>query len=166
MFEHEGKRIYIAGHRGLVGGAILRRSQVQGAGVATRKHDALNLTDQVAVRAFMAAERTEVVIMAAAKFGGILVNDTYPADFIYENLMIECNLIHQAFAAGVRRLLQFGSSCIHPRAVTQPMREDALHFVLHKMQPAGPGWSGRGGFSAQGSKSGLASAQRGAPHGV
>jgi GDP-L-fucose synthase len=90
------------------------------------RHGALDLTDQAAVRAFMQAERPDVVILAAAKVGGILANNTYPADFIYENLMIECNVIHQAFAAGVRRLLQLGSSCIYPRAVAQPMREDAL----------------------------------------
>jgi GDP-L-fucose synthase len=123
-------RIYIAGHRGMVGSAILRRLQArQGAGAAeviTRTHAELDLTDQAAVRAFMQAERPDVVILAAAKVGGIHANNTYPADFIYENLMIECNVIHQAFAAGVRRLLQLGSSCIYPRAVAQPMREDAL----------------------------------------
>ncbi len=119
-------RIYIAGHRGMVGGAILRRLQARGAGVITRTHAELDLTDQAAVRAFLQAEQPDVVILAAAKVGGIHANNTYPADFIYENLMIECNVIHQAFAAGVRRLLQLGSSCIYPRAVPQPMREDAL----------------------------------------
>ena len=124
-------RIYIAGHRGMVGGAILRRLQARkDAGEAidllTRTHAELDLTDQAAVRDFMQTERLDVVILAAAKVGGIHANNTYPADFIYENLMIECNVIHQAFAAGVRRLLQLGSSCIYPRAVPQPMREDAL----------------------------------------
>jgi nucleoside-diphosphate-sugar epimerase len=124
-------KIYIAGHRGMVGGAILRRLQVRkDAGedltLITRTHAELDLTDQAAVRGFMQSERPDVVILAAAKVGGIHANNTYPADFIYENLMIECNVIHQAFAAGVRRLLQLGSSCIYPKAVPQPMREDAL----------------------------------------
>ena len=119
-------RIYVAGHRGMVGGAILRRLQAQGADTITRTHADLDLTDQRAVRDFMQAERPDVVILAAARVGGIHANNTYPADFIYDNLMIQSNVIHQAFAAGVTRLLQLGSSCIYPRAVPQPMREDAL----------------------------------------
>lgn len=115
----------------MVGGAILRRLEARkSAGdtleFVTRTHAELDLTNQQAVRAFLQAERPDVVILAAAKVGGIHANNTYPADFIYENLMIECNVIHQAFAAGVTRLLQLGSSCIYPRAVSQPMREDAL----------------------------------------
>src|SRR6056297_1358784 len=112
----------------MVGTAILRRLEAQApdATLITRPHAALDLTDQSAVRAFLAAERPDVVILAAAKVGGIHANDTYPADFIYENLMIEANVIHQAFSAGVTRLLQLGSSCIYPREATQPMREDAL----------------------------------------
>ncbi|WP_170525828.1 GDP-L-fucose synthase [Ruegeria arenilitoris] len=125
------RKIYIAGHRGMVGGAILRQLKARQADgepleLVTRTHSELDLTDQSAVRAFMQAERPDVVILAAAKVGGIHANNTYPADFIYENLMIECNVIHQAFAAGVRRLLQLGSSCIYPREAAQPMREDAL----------------------------------------
>ena len=125
------QKIYIAGHRGMVGGAILRQLGTrQAAGeeitLITRTHAELDLTDQAAVRDFMQAEKPDVVILAAAKVGGIHANNTYPADFIYENLMIECNVIHQAFAAGVTRLLQLGSSCIYPRAVAQPMKEDAL----------------------------------------
>jgi len=120
-------RIYIAGHRGMVGGAILRQlADRGGTELITRTHAELDLTDQAAVRGFMASEKPDVVILAAARVGGIHANDTYPADFIYENLMIECNVIHQAFAAGVRRLLQLGSSCIYPRAAPQPMAEDAL----------------------------------------
>jgi GDP-L-fucose synthase len=124
-------RIYVAGHRGMVGSAILRRLQARkDAGEAldliTRTHSELDLTSQPAVRDFMQSEKPDVVILAAAKVGGIHANNTYPADFIYENLMIECNVIHQAFAAGVQRLLQLGSSCIYPRAAPQPMREDAL----------------------------------------
>ena len=121
------RKIYIAGHRGMVGSAILRQLQARGeTSIITRTHAELDLTDQAAVRAFMQAELPEVVILAAAKVGGILANNSYPADFIYENLMIEANVIHQAYAAGVTRLLQLGSSCIYPRAVQQPMRENAL----------------------------------------
>lgn len=125
------RKIYVAGHRGMVGGAILRRLQTrkdQGEALEliTRTHAELDLTDQSAVRDFLQAERPDVVILAAAKVGGIHANNTYPADFIYKNLMIECNVIHQAFEAGVRHLLQLGSSCIYPRAVAQPMSEDAL----------------------------------------
>ena len=118
--------IYLAGHRGMVGSAILRQLQARGTEVITRTHAELDLTDQAAVREFMQATRPEAVILAAAKVGGIHANNSYPAEFIYENLMIECNVIHQAFDAGVMRLLQLGSSCIYPKAVPQPMREDAL----------------------------------------
>jgi GDPmannose 4,6-dehydratase/GDP-L-fucose synthase len=117
---------YVAGHRGMVGGAILRRLEARGEPVITRTHAELDLTDQAAVRDFFEAERPDQVILAAAKVGGIHANNTYPADFIHDNLMIECNVIHQAFRAGVRRLLQLGSSCIYPRAAPQPMAEDAL----------------------------------------
>jgi GDPmannose 4,6-dehydratase/GDP-L-fucose synthase len=115
----------------MVGGAILRRLEARAAAgeaidLVTATHAELDLTDQAAVAAFMADQRPDVVILAAAKVGGIHANNTYPADFIYENLMIECNVIHQAYRAGVRRLLQLGSSCIYPREAPQPMREDAL----------------------------------------
>ena len=115
----------------MVGGAILRQLQArkdagESLALITRTHAELDLTSQVAVRDFMAKEQPDVVILAAAKVGGIMANNTYPADFIYENLMIECNVIHQAFAAGVKSLLQLGSSCIYPRAAPQPMAEDAL----------------------------------------
>jgi len=124
-------RVYVAGHRGMVGGAILRRLKLrQEAGedltLVTATHAELDLTNQAAVQNFMQKERPDVVVLAAARVGGIHANNTYPADFIYDNLMIECNVIHQAFSAGVRRLLQLGSSCIYPKAVPQPMREDAL----------------------------------------
>lgn len=119
-------KVYVAGHRGMVGSAILRRLQAQGVATVTRTHAELDLTDQAAVRGFLQAERPDAVILAAAKVGGIHANNTYPADFIYENLMMECNVIHQSFAAGVRRLLFLGSSCIYPRAVAQPMAEGAL----------------------------------------
>jgi len=119
-------RIYVAGHRGMVGGAISRKLRERGVEVVTRTHAELDLTDQVAVRDFFAAERVDGVVLAAAKVGGIHANNTYPAQFIYENLMIEANVVHQAYAVGVRKLLFLGSSCIYPRAVEQPMREDAL----------------------------------------
>ena len=119
-------RIFVAGHRGMVGGAIARKLHDRGVDVVTRTRAELDLTNQAAVAAFFAEARPDAVILAAAKVGGIHANNAYPADFIYENLMIECNVIHQAFASGVRRLLQLGSSCIYPRAVPQPMREDAL----------------------------------------
>ena len=120
-------KYYIAGHRGMVGGAIVRQLRATGeTDIVTRTHAELDLTNQQAVRNFMQAERPDVVILAAAKVGGIHANNTYPAEFIYENLMIECNVIHQAFDAGITKLLQLGSSCIYPRAVPQPMREDAL----------------------------------------
>ena len=125
------RKVYVAGHRGMVGGAILRQLEARKAkGEAlefvTRTHAELDLTSQAAVRDFMQTERPDVVILAAAKVGGIYANNTYPAEFIYENLMIECNVIHQAFAAGVKTLLQLGSSCIYPREAAQPMAEDAL----------------------------------------
>jgi nucleoside-diphosphate-sugar epimerase len=119
-------KYYIAGHRGMVGSAILRRLQRAGAEVVVRSRAELDLTDQDAVRRFMSSERPDAVVLAAAKVGGIHANNSYPADFIYENLMMECNVIHQAFRAGVGKLLFLGSSCIYPRAVSQPMREDAL----------------------------------------
>lgn len=119
-------KTYVAGHRGMVGGAILRALQARGAEVVTRSHAELDLTDQAAVRGFMQTERPDQVILAAAKVGGIHANNTYPASFIYENLMIEANVIHQAHEAGVEKLLFLGSSCIYPRAVAQPMAEDAL----------------------------------------
>ena len=124
-------KYYIAGHRGMVGGAILRCLEArQAAGeaieIVTRTHAELDLIEQSAVKRFMEQERPDVVILAAALVGGIHANTTYPADFIYDNLMVECNVIHQAFEVGVKRLLQLGSSCIYPRDVAQPMREDAL----------------------------------------
>lgn len=121
--------IYVAGHRGMVGSAIVR--QLLGAGHAPesiigRTHAELELTDQAAVRSFFAAEKPSQVYLAAAKVGGIHANSTYPADFIYQNLMVQANVIEAAFQNGVQKLLFLGSSCIYPREVPQPMREDAL----------------------------------------
>lgn len=119
-------RIFVAGHRGMVGGAISRKLIERGVDVVTRTHAELDLSNQADVQHFFANEAVDAVVLAAAKVGGIYANNTYPASFIYENLMIECNVIHQAFEAGVRKLLFLGSSCIYPRAVAQPMRENAL----------------------------------------
>lgn len=119
-------KVYVAGHNGMVGSAISRALKRRGEEVVTRSHAELDLTDQHAVRSFMRAEKPEMVILAAAKVGGILANNNYPGEFIYQNLMIESNVIHQAFVAGVSRLLFLGSSCIYPRAAAQPMAEDAL----------------------------------------
>ncbi|MBW7055403.1 GDP-L-fucose synthase [Paracoccus bogoriensis] len=124
-------RIFVAGHRGMVGSAILRQLEARRASgedltLITRTSAELDLTDQAAVRRFMQAERPDAVILAAAKVGGIHANNTYPADFIHKNLMIQCNVIHEAYAVGVTRLLQLGSSCIYPREAPQPIREDAL----------------------------------------
>ena len=123
----QDSRIYIAGHRGLVGSAIVRNLEARGIrNLLTRTHSELDLTSQDAVNDFFAQEKPEYVILAAAKVGGIHANNTYPADFIYHNLMIEANVIHAAFLNKVNRLLFLGSSCIYPKAVKQPMREDAL----------------------------------------
>jgi GDP-L-fucose synthase len=119
-------RAYVAGHRGMVGSAIARSLEADGAEILTATRSELDLADQSAVRSFLAKERPDTVIVAAAKVGGIHANNTLPAEFIYENLMIECNLIDSAFRAGVEHLLFLGSSCIYPRNAPQPMPEEAL----------------------------------------
>lgn len=120
-------RIYVAGHRGMVGSALVRKLESLGESeILVQSREQLDLTDQAAVRKFLEVEKPDQVYIAAAKVGGIHANNTYPADFIYENLMIECNLIHSAHMVGVQKLLFLGSSCIYPRKIPQPMREDAL----------------------------------------
>ncbi|MEJ6404761.1 GDP-L-fucose synthase family protein [Yoonia sp. 2307UL14-13] len=120
-------RIYLAGHRGMVGSAIVRQLEAEGAhDVITADRAWLDLTDQAAVAAFMRNERPDAVILAAARVGGIMANNTYPANFLHENLMIQNNVIHQAFKADVAKLLFLGSSCIYPRDTAQPIREEAL----------------------------------------
>ncbi|WP_413458830.1 GDP-L-fucose synthase [Herbaspirillum huttiense] len=120
-------KIYVAGHRGMVGSAIMRALQQQGdVNVITRSHNELDLTDQQAVRNFFNAEKPDQVYLAAAKVGGIHANSTYPADFIYANLMIQANVIEAAFRHGVKKLLFLGSSCIYPRLAPQPMAENSL----------------------------------------
>ena len=124
-----GPRIYVAGHRGMVGGAIVRQLLALGWAseqILTRTHAELDLTDQAAVRAFFESERPEMVYLAAARVGGIHANNTYPAEFIYQNLMIEANVIDSAFRSGTKRLLFLGSSCIYPKYASQPMGEEAL----------------------------------------
>lgn len=120
-------KIYVAGHRGMVGAAIVRALERRGlSNLVTRTRAELDLVDQRAVREFFCSERPDHVYMAAAKVGGIHANNSFPAEFIYQNLMVEANLIHEAWASGVKRLLFLGSSCIYPRAAAQPMAEDAL----------------------------------------
>jgi GDP-L-fucose synthase len=129
-----GAKVYVAGHRGLVGSAILRNLQARGhANFALRTHAELDLEDQAAVHAFFAAERPEYVFLAAAKVGGIHANSAYPADFIYNNLLIEVNVIHAAYRFGARKLLFLGSSCIYPRHAPQPMREE--HLLTGELEP-------------------------------
>ncbi|TXM97579.1 GDP-L-fucose synthase [Methylobacterium sp. WL64] len=121
------RTIFVAGHRGMVGSAIVRRLRELGyERILTADRQALDLLDQAAVRAFFAQNRIDMVYLAAAKVGGIHANNTYPAEFIHENLLIQANLIHAAHVADVDRLLFLGSSCIYPKHAEQPMREDAL----------------------------------------
>lgn len=123
----ENSKIYVAGHRGLVGSAIVRQLEIRGFNnLVVRTSSELDLTNQLAVQSFFAEEKPDYVILAAAKVGGIHANNTYPAEFIYQNLMIEANVIDAAYLNGVSRLLFLGSSCIYPKAVEQPMREAAL----------------------------------------
>lgn len=120
-------KIYVAGHRGLVGSALIRRLNAQGyANIITRGHAELELLDQRAVESFFDRERPEVVLLAAAKVGGIYANSTFPAEFIYQNLVIETNVIHAAWKSGVEHLLFLGSSCIYPRDCPQPIKEEYL----------------------------------------
>lgn len=121
------QKIYVAGHRGMVGSAIVRNLRAQGFdNIVTRTHVELDLCNQADVKAFFEQEKPAQVYLAAAKVGGIYANNTFPAEFIYQNLMMEANVIHQAFASGVKRLLFLGSSCIYPKLASQPMAENAL----------------------------------------
>jgi GDP-L-fucose synthase len=120
-------RIYVAGHRGMVGSAIIRQLSVRdNVEIVTRTHKELDLLSQAAVADFFATEQIDQVYLAAAKVGGIMANSTYPADFIYENMMIEANVIHQAYVNGVKQLCFLGSSCIYPKLAQQPMHEEEL----------------------------------------
>jgi len=128
------QKIYVAGHRGMVGSAIVRNLRAKGYdNIVTRTHAEMDLTDQAAVKAFFEKEKPDQVYLAAAKVGGIHANNTFPAEFIYDNLMVQNNVIHQAFLNGVQKLLFLGSSCIYPKLAPQPMSEDAL--LTGKLEP-------------------------------
>lgn len=133
MTQHHPK-IYVAGHRGMVGSAIVRTLTAQGhSNIVTRTHAELDLTNQDAVSKFFAQEKPDQLYLAAAKVGGIHANNTYPAEFIYQNLIIQANVIHAAFQNGVKKLLFLGSSCIYPRNAAQPMKENTL--LSGKLEP-------------------------------
>lgn len=121
-----GKRVFVAGHRGMVGSAIVRRLASEGCGTLTATREELDLRDQQMVRRWMTDHKPDAVVLAAAKVGGILANDSYPADFLYDNLVIETNVIEAAFRSEVGKLIFLGSSCIYPKFAPQPIREDAL----------------------------------------
>ena len=124
---NKDSKIYVAGHRGLVGSALVRQLRARGySNLILQTHDELELRDQAAVRAFFASEKPEYVILAAAKVGGIHANNTYPAEFIHDNLVIQSNIIHSAWQNNVDRLLFLGSSCIYPKQAPQPMKEECL----------------------------------------
>ena len=128
------EKIYVAGHRGMVGSAIIRELRAKGyLNIVTRLRQTLDLTNQMAVENFFRLEKPQQVYLAAAKVGGIYANNAYPAEFIYENLMVQNNVIHQAYAQGVKKLLFLGSSCIYPRLAPQPMRENVL--LTGKLEP-------------------------------
>jgi len=134
MLSNLQKKIYVAGHRGMVGSAIVRNLLAKGyTNILTRTHAELDLTNQEHVANFFQKEKPDQVYLAAAKVGGIYANNTYPAEFIYQNLMIEANVIHQAFSVGVKKLLFLGSSCIYPKFAPQPMIEDVL--LTGKLEP-------------------------------
>jgi len=134
IVEDLNQKIYVAGHQGMVGSAIVRALRSKGFNnIVARTHAQLELTNQVAVQAFFESEKPDQVYLAAAKVGGIYANNTFPAEFIYDNLMVQGNVIHQAFLHGVKKLLFLGSSCIYPRLADQPMSEDAL--LMGKLEP-------------------------------
>ncbi len=134
MSKELNQKIYVAGHRGMVGSAIVRTLQAQGYdNIIGRTHAELDLMNQAKVAAFFEQEKPDQVYLAAAKVGGIHANNTYPAEFIYDNLMVQNNVIHQAFVSGVKKLLFLGSSCIYPKLATQPMSEGAL--LTGKLEP-------------------------------
>lgn len=126
MFDLSGKKVYVAGHRGMVGSALVRRLASEACEIVTAGRETVDLSRQADVENFVAATRPDVMVVAAAKVGGILANDTYPADFLMENLLIETNLMRAAHENGVNRVLFLGSSCIYPRLAPQPITEDSL----------------------------------------
>ena len=127
FLEDKQSRVYVAGHRGMVGSAIVRGLEAAGFdNIVTRSSTDLDLRNQAAVNHFFADEKPDYVFLAAARVGGILANDSYPADFIYDNLVIETNIIHAAYTQGVKKLLFLGSTCIYPKLAPQPLQEDYL----------------------------------------
>jgi GDP-L-fucose synthase len=125
-YDLNGKRIWVAGHRGMVGGAVARRLAAEGAQVIEAGRDVVDLLDQAQVKSWMAATRPDAIVLAAAKVGGIKANNDFPVDFLYQNLMIEANILQAAHEADVERMLFLGSSCIYPKLAPQPIPEDAL----------------------------------------
>ncbi|WP_428645383.1 GDP-L-fucose synthase, partial [Roseibium sp.] len=126
LYDLKGKRVWVAGHRGMVGSAIVRRLRQEDCEILTVGRNEVDLKDQAATSAWIAREKPQAVFLAAAKVGGILANDTRPAEFLYDNLMIEANAIHASYQAGVEKLLFLGSSCIYPKFADQPIVEEAL----------------------------------------
>ncbi len=125
-FDLQHRRVFVAGHRGMVGSALVRRLQRENAIVLTATRQELDLTNQASVKSWMQAHQPDLILLAAAKVGGILANATYPAEFLYENLMIEANVIHAAHECKVAKLVLLGSTCIYPKLAPQPLREDSL----------------------------------------
>ena len=126
LYPLSGKKVWVAGHRGMVGSALLRRLAREDCEVITAERAALDLTRQAAVESWMADNRPQLVVLAAAKVGGILANDSAPGPFLHDNLAIQTNVIHAAWTCGVEKLVFLGSSCIYPKAAPQPIREDYL----------------------------------------
>ena len=126
VFDLSGKKVWVAGHRGMVGGALVRRLSTEGCNVVTAGRDQVDLVRQSAVETWLADEKPDCIFLAAAKVGGIQANNTRPAEFLYENMMIEANIIHAAYQVGVKKLVFLGSTCIYPKMAPQPIPESAL----------------------------------------
>ena len=125
-FDLNGKKVWVAGHRGMAGSAVVRRLEKENCEIITATRNEVDLINQDKTHQWLETNKPDAIVLAAAKVGGIYANDTYPAEFLYENLMIETNVIHGAYLAGVSKLLFLGSSCIYPKLAEQPMKEDAL----------------------------------------
>ena len=140
---NSNNKIYVAGHNGMVGSAIVRQLQTKESGnkqLITCNHKELDLTNQQKVNDFISSEKPDQIYLAAAKVGGIYANNSYPADFIYQNLMIQANIIHAAHQNNIQKLLFLGSSCIYPKAVKQPMKEEAL--LTNTLEPTNEPYAG------------------------
>ncbi|MGY8815827.1 MAG: NAD-dependent epimerase/dehydratase family protein, partial [Gammaproteobacteria bacterium] len=126
LFDPSGKKIWVAGHKGMVGSAIVRRLQQENCEILTVDKSELNLLNQAGIEKWMMEQRPDIVFMAAARVGGIHANNTQPANFLYENLAIQTNIIHASYLAGVKKLVFLGSSCIYPKFAEQPIKEESL----------------------------------------